>query len=57
VLALLIAQIFNVIIGFGFFFAAPGVVGALIALCLGIAAFGLYRADQAMLTNRQREIA
>ncbi len=53
---LMIAQVFNVMIGFEFFFAAPGVVGALIALCLGIAAFGLYRVDQAMLT-RQRVIA
>jgi hypothetical protein len=54
VVALLIAQVFNVIIGFEFFFAAPGVVGALIGLCLGIAALGLYRVDKAMLTNRQR---
>ena len=50
VLALLIAQLFNVAIGWEFFFAGPGVVGSLIAICLGLAMAGLYRAEP--LTDR-----
>jgi hypothetical protein len=43
VLALLIAQLCNVAIGWEFFFAGPGVVGSLIAICLTLAMVGLYR--------------
>ena len=47
VLALLIAQLFNVVIGCEFFFfAGPGVVGALIAICLALAVIGLYRPER-----------
>ena len=53
VLAILIAQIFNIVIGWEFFFAGPGVVGGLIALCLAMAAVGLYRADQPALGTSQ----
>jgi hypothetical protein len=53
VLAILIAQLFNVVIGWEFFFAGPGVVGGLIALCLAIAVTGLYRADRPALETRQ----
>jgi hypothetical protein len=53
VLAILIAQLFNVVISWEFFFAGPGVVGALIALCLAIAVIGLYRVDQPALGTRQ----
>jgi len=42
VTALLIAQIFNVVIGWEFFFAGPGIVGSLIAICLTLAMAGLY---------------
>jgi hypothetical protein len=53
VLALLIAQLFNVVIGWEFFFAGPGVMGGVIALCLSAAAAGLYRAKQpAIETHR-----
>jgi hypothetical protein len=44
-LALLIAQLFNVLIAAEFFFAGPAVVGSLIALCLVMALIGLYRAE------------
>jgi hypothetical protein len=54
VLALLFAQICNVVIAFQFFFAGPGVVGAIIAVCLAIAALGLYRTEAPMLTVRQQ---
>ena len=53
VLAILIAQLFNVVIGWEFFFAGPGLVGGLIALCLAIAAFGLYHIDQPALGPQQ----
>ena len=54
VLALFSAQVFNVIIGFEFFFAGPGVVGGLIAFCIGAAAIGLYRqAEQPIQGFRQ----
>ena len=43
VLALTVAQLFNVFIAWEFFFAGPGVVGGLITFCLAIAAVGLYR--------------
>ena len=46
VLALLIAQLFNIVIAWQFFFAGPAVVGGLIALSLATAVIGLYRADQ-----------
>ena len=46
VLALLIAQLCNVLIGWEFFFAGPGVVGSLIAICLALAMVGLYRPEQ-----------
>jgi len=46
VLALLIAQLFNVLIGWEFFFAGPGVVGSLIAICLALAIVGLYRLER-----------
>ena len=46
VLALLIAQLFNVVIGWEFFFAGPGVVGSLIAICLALAMVGLYRPER-----------
>jgi len=49
VLALLIAQLFNVAIGWKFFFAGPGVMGGMIALCLATALIGLYRANQPVL--------
>jgi hypothetical protein len=49
VLAILIAQFFNVVITWEFFFAGPGVVGGLIALCLAMALIGCYRADQRAL--------
>ena len=49
VLALLFAQVCNVAIGFEFFFAGPGVVGGLIAVCLGIAALGLHQGEQPKL--------
>ena len=47
VVAILIAQLFNVVIGCEFFFAGPG-VGGLIALCLAMAVIGLYRAEPAL---------
>jgi hypothetical protein len=53
VLAILIAQLFNVVIGWEFFFAGPGGVGGLIALCLAIAMIGLYRTDQRALETQQ----
>lgn len=53
VVATLIAQIFFVVIAWEFFFAGPGVVGGLMALCIAIAAFELYRADQPALRTRQ----
>ena len=46
VLALLIAQLFNVLIGWEFFFAGPGVVGSLIAICIALAMVGLYRPER-----------
>jgi hypothetical protein len=46
VLALLIAQLFNVAVGWEFFFAGPGVVGSLIATCLTLAMVGLYRPER-----------
>ena len=46
VLALLIAQLFSVMIGWEFFFAGPGVVGSLIAICLTLAMVGLYRSER-----------
>jgi len=49
VLALLLAQVCNVAIGFEFFFAGPGVVGGIIAVCLGIAALGLDQGEQPKL--------
>jgi len=54
VVALLFAQLCNVIIGFEFFFAGPGVVGAIIVVCLGIAALGLYQAEQPVRGTRQQ---
>jgi hypothetical protein len=45
VLALLVAQLFTVIIAAEFFFAGPAVVGSLIALCLVMALTGLYAAE------------
>ena len=53
VLAILVAQIFNAVISWQFFFAGPGVVGGLIALCLAIAVIGLYRAAQPALRTKQ----
>jgi hypothetical protein len=53
VLALLIAQLFNMGIAWEFFFAGPGVVGGLIALCLATAVIGLYRANPALETAQQ----
>lgn len=53
VLAILIAQLFNTVISWGFFFAGPGVVGGLIALCLAMAVIGLDRADQPALGTAQ----
>jgi hypothetical protein len=52
VLAVLVAQLFNVVIGCEFFFAGPGVVGGLIAFCLAMAVIGLYRAKPAFGTER-----
>jgi thiol:disulfide interchange protein len=46
VLALLIAQLCNVLIGWQFFFAGPGVVGSLIAICIALAMVGLYRPER-----------
>jgi len=46
VLALLIAQLCSVAIGWEFFFAGPGVVGSLIAICLTLAMVGLYRPER-----------
>lgn len=46
VTALLFAQIFNVVIGYEFFFAGPGIVGSLIAICLTLAMVGLYRPER-----------
>ena len=54
VLALLIAQLFNVVIAWEFFFAGPAVVGGLIALCLATAVIGLYRANQPALETAQQ---
>ena len=53
VLALLIAQLLNVVIAWEFFFAGPAVVGGLIALCLAASVIGLYRADQPALGKQQ----
>jgi hypothetical protein len=53
VLALLIAQLFNIVIAWQFFFAGPAAVGGLIALCLATAVIGLYRADQPTLGRQQ----
>ena len=50
--ALLIAQLFNVLIGWEFFFAGPGVVSGLIAICLATAAIALYRTNQAGLATQ-----
>jgi hypothetical protein len=49
VLAILIAQLFNEVVSWRFFFAGPGVMGGLIALCLVVALAGLYHADQPVL--------
>jgi len=46
VIAILIAQIANVVLGWTFFFAGPGIVGSLIALCLAIAVIGMRGGDQ-----------
>ena len=54
VVALLFAQVCNVVIGFDFFFAGPGVIGGIIAVCLGIAVLGLYQAEQPILGIRQQ---
>jgi hypothetical protein len=43
VLALTLAQLFNVVIAWKFFFVAPAIVGGLIALCLAMAAVRLYQ--------------
>ena len=51
VLAILIAQLFNETISWRFFFAGPGVMGGLIALCLAVALAGLYRAEQRVLAT------
>ncbi len=53
VVALMIAQLFNVLIGWEFFFAGPGVVGGVIALCMAAAAIGLYGSDQPQPTTRE----
>jgi hypothetical protein len=42
-----------VLISWEFFFAGPGVLGGLIALCVGIAVIGLYRTDQHELEAQQ----
>lgn len=54
VLALGVAQLFNVFIAWKFFFAGPGVVGGVIALCLAMATVGLYREQNRSL---QRSVA
>ena len=46
VIALLIAQIAATSLSWMFFFAGPGVMGGLIAVCLAIAATGLYRVQR-----------
>lgn len=53
VVAILTAQIFFVVIAWEFFFAAPGMVGGAMALCIAIATFELYRTDQPALRMRQ----
>jgi hypothetical protein len=53
VVALLIAQLFNVLIGWEFFFAGPGVIGGVIAACMAVAGIGLYRLDQPQPATRQ----
>ena len=53
VLALLMAQLFNVLISWEFFFAGPGVVGGLIAACMAATAIGLHRLDQPQPAARQ----
>ena len=53
VAALLAAQVFNTIIGFEFFFAAPGIVGGLITLCIAIALIQLHSAPDAARGVRQ----
>jgi len=46
VLAILVAQLLNAAIGWEFFFAGPGVVGGIIAVCLALAWLGMSRADR-----------
>src|SRR5215468_3346761 len=46
VIAIFIAQIATVILGWTFFFAGPGIVGSLITLCLAIAVIGLHGGDR-----------
>jgi hypothetical protein len=46
VLAFLVAQLLNVVIGWEFFFAGPGIVGSLIAICLTLAMVGLQRSER-----------
>ncbi len=52
VVTFLIAQMFYVLISWEFFFAGPGVVGGIMAACLGAAAIGLYRSDQPQPVTR-----
>ena len=51
VLAILIAQLFTVALGWYYFFAGPGVVGGLIAACIAIALVALYRGDQSAFVS------
>jgi len=53
VLALTVAQFFNVLIAWKFFFAGPGVVGGLIALCLSVATIQLCRVDRPPIGTQQ----
>jgi hypothetical protein len=52
VLAIAIAQLFDVLIAWGYFFAGPGIIGGLIALSLAIATILLYRAPATQLVSR-----
>jgi hypothetical protein len=46
IVTILIAEILLGVLGWMYFFAAPGVVSILIALCLVMAMFTIYRADE-----------
>jgi len=57
IITVLICEIFMGIIGWEYFFAGPGVMSILIALCLVAALFTLRRGDQTSLATRMESKA